>query len=48
MQFLCTELPESIVDCEKQGQFKLAEKKIKVILEKDIPEPDDRRDWGRR
>lgn len=38
MQFLCTELPESIVDCEKQGQFKLAEKKIKVILEKDIPE----------
>src|SRR6056297_778828 len=38
MQFLCTELPESILDCEKQGQFRLSEEKINAFLEKDMPE----------
>src|SRR6056297_2457927 len=38
MEFLCTQLPESIIDCEKQGRFKLAEEKIERFLKKDIPE----------
>ncbi|MFW6263435.1 MAG: transglutaminase-like domain-containing protein [Thermotogota bacterium] len=37
MRFLCTQLPESIIDCEKQGEYTLAEQKIKGLLEKDVP-----------
>src|SRR6056297_471073 len=38
MEFLCTPLPEAVVDCEKQGRFKLAEEKIELYLKKEIPE----------
>ena len=38
MEFLSMPLPESIVDCEKQGLYKLAEQKIKGFLDKEIPD----------
>lgn len=38
MQFLCTPLPESIADCERQGDYALAKQKINDLLKKEIPE----------
>lgn len=38
MEFLSMSLPESIVDCEKQGLYKLAEQKIKGFLDREIPD----------